>query len=131
MTTSRFYKVILITLKKTFTNHFLQDLPHLWLVIEDSHTNVYGILKYFHDYMQTGDYFIVENLNPDLPVDFGYDRIFPCTYKRAGDAGLKKLKAFLTEYSHTRLIPSIRIFLDTMVHGIGMALFVKWNNNNA
>ena len=86
-------------IEKTFTNQFLQDLPRPWLVIEDAHTNVYGVLKYFHDYMQAGDYFIIEDQNPDLPLHFGYDRIFPCTYKRAGDVKLKVLKSFLTEYS--------------------------------
>ena len=82
-------------IEKTFTNQFLQDLPHPWLVAEDSHTNVYGIMKYFHDYMQPGDYFIIEDLTPDGPSDFGYDRICP-TYRKAG---LKVLKSFLTEYS--------------------------------
>ena len=39
---------------------FQQVLWELRPATEDSHTNVYGVLQYFHQYMQTGDYFIVE-----------------------------------------------------------------------
>lgn len=84
--------------QKTFTNDLLQGLPHPWLVIDDAHTNVYGVMKYFHGYMQTGDYFIMEDLNPNIP-QLGYGRIFSGPYKKVGDNGLIMLKAFLTDYS--------------------------------
>ena len=133
MTTSCFCKVILITLKNLHQSFPSRSIYLIrgWLL----KTHIRMCMAYWSTFTITYKLEIFlslkTDLNPDLPVDFGYDRIFPCTYKRAGDAGLKKLKTFLTEYSHTQLIRSIRISLDTMVHGIGTALFVKWNNDNA
>ena len=39
----------------------LEKLPHPWMLIEDAHVNVYGVLKYFHEFMEKGDYLIVED----------------------------------------------------------------------
>ena len=87
-------------IEKTFTPEFLMSLPHPWLVIEDSHTNVYNVLKYFNGFMQKGDYFIVEDLNPDLPSCFGYGRIYPENeYEAAGPVGLNILKKFLEDFT--------------------------------
>ena len=93
-------------IEKTFTDEFLKSLPHPWLIAEDSHTNVYGVLQYFHQYMQTGDYFIVEDLNPDVPCNFGYGRIFPVSYNKAGSVGINILKQFLSDYSHYYAVDS-------------------------
>lgn len=35
--------------------------PHPWLVIEDAHVNVSGILSYFDGFLQSGDYIVVED----------------------------------------------------------------------
>ncbi len=42
----------------------LDNLPHPWLIIEDVHDNVFGILEHFHhNGLQTGDYLIIEDTN--------------------------------------------------------------------
>ena len=95
------------TIEKTFTEDFLSELPHPWLVIEDSHTNVYQVLKYFHRFMKPRDYFVVEDLNVDLPCQLGFGRIYPeVEYKRAGSKGLEILKKFLSDYSEHYAVDS-------------------------
>ena len=49
----------------------LQECPHPWIVIEDSHVNVLASLSYFHRWMQCGDYFIVDDTNPHTPAVAG------------------------------------------------------------
>lgn len=45
----------------------LSDLPHPWMVIEDSHANIAPLLEHFDRYTTRGDYLIVEDtLNPKL-----------------------------------------------------------------
>lgn len=39
----------------------LTQLPHPWLIIEDAHANVQGVLNYFHQFMKTGDYLNIED----------------------------------------------------------------------
>ncbi|OLT61758.1 CmcI family methyltransferase [Moorena bouillonii] len=42
----------------------LDNLPHPWLVIEDVHDNLVGILEHFHQNgLQSGDYLIIEDTN--------------------------------------------------------------------
>ena len=42
----------------------LASLPHPWLIIEDIHDNLVGILEHFHHHgLQTGDYLIIEDTN--------------------------------------------------------------------
>ncbi|EGJ33828.1 MULTISPECIES: CmcI family methyltransferase [Moorena] len=49
---------------EVFPAEMLSGLPHPWLVIEDAHFNIVGILEYFHQKgLQTGDYLIVEDTN--------------------------------------------------------------------
>jgi len=84
-------------IEKTFHSDFLHGLPHPWLVIEDSHENVYGILEVFHQFMKSGDYFIVEDTNPLLPMHLSAGRIHP-EYKIGGNELLETLKQFLTEH---------------------------------
>jgi cephalosporin hydroxylase len=42
----------------------LSLLPHPWLVIEDAHANVSGVLNYLHQFLQQGDYLILEDSVP-------------------------------------------------------------------
>ena len=89
-------------IEKTFHEEFLSTLPHPWLVNEDAHTNLYGVLEHFSRFMKSGDYFVVEDLNPDLPCRLGFGRVFPESeygYEKAGTAGLEHLKKFLSDYS--------------------------------
>ena len=37
------------------------DLPHPWLVVEDAHVNVRGVLEAFDSYLAKGDYVVVED----------------------------------------------------------------------
>lgn len=46
---------------ESFDREQLASLPHPWLVIEDTHRNVYEILKYFDLLILPGDYFIIED----------------------------------------------------------------------
>jgi len=55
-------------IEKTFPESFVKDLPHPWLVIEDAHENIDGVLEHLLQYMQTGDYFIVEDTSHLLPT---------------------------------------------------------------
>lgn len=49
----------------------LREQPHPWIVIEDSHVNILGILDYLHASFHTGDYIIIEDVDAeDLLVDF-------------------------------------------------------------
>jgi cephalosporin hydroxylase len=51
-------------LSPTFSPELLTTLAHPWLVIEDAHANLIGVLEYFHNYgLQSGDYLIVEDTN--------------------------------------------------------------------
>ena len=82
---------------KTFTKDFLHDLPHPWLIHEDAHTNIYGIMEYFNQFMKTNDYFVVEDLSPIKPRKIGVGRI-NTEFKVAGNYGLNVLKKFLSDY---------------------------------
>jgi hypothetical protein len=44
-----------------FASVDLASAPHPWLVIEDAHQNVEGVLDHFHTVMRPGDYLIVED----------------------------------------------------------------------
>ncbi len=42
----------------------LSTLAHPWLIVEDAHVNLVGILNYFHNNgLQSGDYLIIEDTN--------------------------------------------------------------------
>jgi len=47
----------------TFENHGIDylNLPHPWLIIEDTHCNVFEVVKYFNQYIKQGDYLIIED----------------------------------------------------------------------
>ena len=52
-------------IEKVFEDKFLRSAPHPWLLIEDAHVNVYGVLSFFHPYVLQGDYVVVEDtMNP-------------------------------------------------------------------
>jgi len=42
-------------------SQMLNQLPHPWLVIEDAHANVQGVLNYFHQFLKQGDYLNIED----------------------------------------------------------------------
>ena len=49
------------TIERVFELEFLSTAPHPWLLIEDVHVNVGGVLAHFHPYLRQGDYVIVED----------------------------------------------------------------------
>lgn len=46
---------------KVMKTQILEKMPRPWLLIEDAHVNVHGVLSHFHPLMQEGDYLIVED----------------------------------------------------------------------
>lgn len=44
-----------------FAPDLLAGAPHPWLVVEDAHQNVAGVLEQFHKYLSPGDYLVVED----------------------------------------------------------------------
>ena len=44
-----------------FDNELLATAPRPWLVLEDAHVNVGGVLEYFHQHLAVGDYFMIED----------------------------------------------------------------------
>ena len=93
-------------IEETFVPTFLKKLPRPWLVIEDAHINIYGILEHFDKFMETGDYFVVEDLNPNLPTMLGFGGIYEGEYKPTGMVGLTTLKQFLNNYSEKYAVDS-------------------------
>jgi cephalosporin hydroxylase len=47
--------------ERLFDAQFLRRAPHPWLVVEDAHHNVGGVLEYLHGYLAPGDYLVVED----------------------------------------------------------------------
>ena len=80
------------------TSFTVTGLPHPWVVIEDSHENVSGILEHFLGYMEVGDYFVVEDTHPYIPAQLGYGRISKEEYTPCGSKLLKIVKEFLTKH---------------------------------
>ena len=92
-------------ISETFTPEFLSNLPHPWIVIDDAHENTYGVLEHFSKSMQTGDYFMVEDTNPQLPAHLGAGHWHP-EYVPCGDGLLQAVKTFLTKYKEEFAVDS-------------------------
>lgn len=45
----------------TFKGVDFSSLPHPWLVVEDAHVNVSGVLGFFADFIVSGDYLFIED----------------------------------------------------------------------
>lgn len=56
--------------EKETLNEELMSLPHPWVVIEDCHVNSYNITNHLSKYMKEGDYYIVEDLSPQVISNF-------------------------------------------------------------
>lgn len=48
-------------IEKCLDPQMLNQLPHPWLVIEDAHANVQGVLNYLHQFLKKGDYLNIED----------------------------------------------------------------------
>jgi len=74
----------------------LQNLPHPWVVFEDSHADLFVGFKYLNGFMSEGDYVVAENSDPRMPhkpglhVLFGKDEMV-----QQGTEKLELLRSFL------------------------------------
>ena len=93
-------------IEKTFTDEFLKSLPHPWVLIEDSHANVDGILEHFHKYMQEGDYMVVEDTGPDILKECGMYMGNEGVYVQMGPKQLQCLRQFLHDYEEFYAVDS-------------------------
>lgn len=87
------------------TPDLLSTLPHPWLIIEDAHVNLIGVLDYFHHHdLQSEDYLIIEDTNKDLWEAWSDwdDREF---IAKMGDK-LNKLKTWLMNHQQEYMIDS-------------------------
>lgn len=47
--------------ERLFDPELLRSAPHPWLVVEDAHQNVAGVLAHMHEFLASGDYLVVED----------------------------------------------------------------------
>ncbi len=89
----------LSAIDKVLPPTWLKACPHPWLVIEDAHVNVVAALSYFHQWMHVGDYFIVEDTNPESPAlsRMGLDESLG--YAPFGTEKLDELRTFMQTHS--------------------------------
>ncbi|OLT52569.1 hypothetical protein BJF87_13665 [Gordonia sp. CNJ-863] len=52
-------------LAKALTDELLSALPHPWLIIEDAHVNIDGVLNHFDQFMHPGDYIMIEDVDAE------------------------------------------------------------------
>jgi cephalosporin hydroxylase len=48
-------------IEESLPQALLERLPHPWLVVEDAHVNVAGVLEWIHTFTHPGDYIVVED----------------------------------------------------------------------
>jgi cephalosporin hydroxylase len=63
-----FYQGDCHTPERLFDPDLLASEPHPWLVVEDAHQNVGGVLEQFHKYLLPGDYLVVEDSDIKRPA---------------------------------------------------------------
>jgi cephalosporin hydroxylase len=49
------------TIDRALDEGLLRHIAHPWMIVEDAHVNVHGVLNYLHSYLIQGDYVIVED----------------------------------------------------------------------
>jgi cephalosporin hydroxylase len=57
----KFYQGDCSAPERLFDSDLLHSEPHPWLVVEDAHHNVIGVLEQFHPVLSPGDYLVVED----------------------------------------------------------------------
>jgi len=55
-----------LKIKDVITPERLRRLPHPWFVMDDSHVHVDKVLLDINEYMQAGDYYVIEDCHPDM-----------------------------------------------------------------
>ena len=89
---------------KTFFVIPYQTLPHPWFINEDVHVNVVGLLEYFDEFMEPGDYLLVEDTNPIKPTKLGQGLIKNLGYDPLGNEKLEQVTMFMKDRSHCYLV---------------------------
>lgn len=83
----------------------LDSLPHPWLIIEDVHDNLLGILDHFHHHgLQAGDYIIIEDTNKfmwEVWSDWGDQELI-----QRGAQKMDQLRNWLNSHQEEYLIDS-------------------------
>jgi cephalosporin hydroxylase len=64
-----------------FPAEALAAAPHPWLVIEDAHQNVPGVLAWLHERLAAGDYLVVEDSDVKRDALAAFDAAHPGQYK--------------------------------------------------
>jgi len=79
-------------------------MPHPWVISEDCHVDVVGVMEYFHQHMTIGDYFIIEDTAPNTPLHSGQGFLEGVEYEKWGRRKLDLLRGFLERYKdHYRI----------------------------
>jgi len=52
-------------IEEALTDDLLSALPHPWLIIEDAHVNIDGVLEHFDRFMHPGDYIVIEDVEAE------------------------------------------------------------------
>ncbi|MFZ6013352.1 MAG: CmcI family methyltransferase [Bacteroidota bacterium] len=68
-------------IEKSLSSEFLSGLPKPFLVIEDAHANVLDVLSYLHEFLETGDYFFIEDSGPKRTVLDEFMSLYGNTYR--------------------------------------------------
>lgn len=50
---------------ETLTDDLLASLPHPWLIVEDAHVNIGGVLEHLDRFLEVGDYVVVEDVEAE------------------------------------------------------------------
>ena len=104
-------------LEKTFPSSFMSACARPLVIIEDSHNNFLNVLEYFHPFLKTGDYWIVEDTNPRLPTEFGPGVLYDVPYEAAGcEYKLNDLKKFMIEHESSYAVDSF--FTDFLGYNV-------------
>ena len=82
----------------------IQDLPHPWYIMEDSHVNMVKVFEYFDEFTKPGDYICVEDTHPDVPSDIIPGLVKKLVNTEVGPAKLNALKKFLAGRSDKYLV---------------------------
>lgn len=94
------FKIADITkIDEAFPEAMLKKCEHPWLLTEDCHVDLLGVLEHFHKYMEPGDYFIIDDTCPNGPVVAGQGLLDKHEVKENGSHKLDLLNSFLEKYS--------------------------------
>ena len=74
---------------------------------EDAHADLTGVMEHFGKYMQKGDYFIIEDTNPDSPSTSGQGLLEDAgEYEKYGTWKLDEMEKFLKSKGDTYAVDS-------------------------